>query len=489
AHPDEVGRIPGFAEENALYVFKQGGPQALERLASDRLPLSFWVTRFFRPLEKEEWKVLVDSRRSRVIGFLNPVDEAAPSDEAPTEARARERTLAAAEKLGYPAASYRVLEVGRKTRPKRTDTTVVLESDPGGIGEARARLTAVFHGSALAAFYPSLRIPEAFAREYRRQGLFEPILIGLRVIAMGAFIGIAIVLFIRLVKADGFGWKKWRMGLAAIGLVALAAIANNAPAAMRLHTTERPLSSFVTFVVVGWGLFGIGVVCGVLIAFVLMEGARPGWRRALRTRGTIGDALLRAAIGAVGIIGLERWSRPLSERVPDLFEIQPALPPVLEAAVPAVSVLWGALRFSLVAGALAGVVVIAAREPFFRKPAGRFLVLVGIALVLMPTSFHTALGFLGTLVPDLVTAAWLGLTAFVLLRDHVAAWVLFGAFVAGGPSVARLLEQPAPADQAAGWMSLALLVIAVAGVLAGARRDPAVTSAPPDEPVAAESLT
>ena len=488
AQPAEAGGIPGFAEEDALYVFKQGGPQAIERLANDRLPLAFWVTRFFRPLEKAEWKVIIDSRRSRVIGFVHPIEEAAPADPAPSEARARERALSAAEKLGYPAASYRVLEVGRKNRPNRVDTTVVLESDPGGVGDARARLTAVFHGANLAAFYPSIRIPEAFAREYRRQNLLEPILIGLRVIAMGAFIGIGIVLFIRLVKTGGFGWKKWRVGLAAVGLVALAAIANNAPSAMRLYMTERPLSSFVTFVAVGWGLFGIVVLCGVMIAFVLLDGARPGWRRALRTQGTIGDAVLRAAIGAVGIIGLERWSRPLSERVPDLFEIQPTLPPGLEAAVPAVAVLWATLRFALVAGALAAVVVISSREPFFRKPAGRILVLVGIALVLMPTAFHTPLGFLGTLVPDLVTAVWLGVTAFVLLRDHVAAWVLFAVFVSGGPSVARLLEQPAPADQAAGWMSLALLVIGAAGVLAGGRRDPAVASPPPAPTALPESL-
>ena len=129
--------------------------------------------------------MIVDSRRSRVIGFVNPIDEAAPADPAPSEARARERTLDAAQKLGYPAASYRVLEVGRKTRPKRVDTTVVLESDPGGVGEARARLTAVFHGASLAAFYPSIRIPEAFTREYRRQpARTDPV--GLRVIAMGA---------------------------------------------------------------------------------------------------------------------------------------------------------------------------------------------------------------------------------------------------------------------------------------------------------------
>jgi hypothetical protein len=472
--PDEIGKIPGFAQEDALYVVKEGGPAAFERLAQDRLPLVFWATRFFHSLEKEEWKVLLDARRGRVIGFVHPIEEAAPAGPAPSNARARERALDAAKKLGYPAASYKVLEVGRKTRPKRVDTSVVLESAPGGIGEARPRLTAVFHGSALAAFYPSIRVPEAFVRDYRRQSVLDPILIGLRIVAIGAFIGIAIVLFIRLVKNVGFGWKRWKVGLSAVALIALAAIVNSAPSVLRLYPTDRPFSLFLTTVGVGFALFWIVLLCGASIAFVLFQGARPGWGRALRTQGTIGDAALRAAIGAVGLAGLERWSRILSERVPDLFEMQPSLPPGLETAIPAVAVLWAAFRFALAAGAVAAVVAIGSREPFLKTGPGRLLVLLGLVLVLIPGSFHSPLAFFGALVPDLLTVAWLAIAAFALLRDHVAAWVLFGVFVSGGSAVAGLLGQPAPADQAAGWMSLAALVIAAAGLLAGGRREPAV---------------
>jgi hypothetical protein len=160
--------------------------------------------------------------------------------------------------------------------------------------------------------------------------------------------------------------------------------------------------------------------------------------------------------------------------VPDLFEMQPSLPPGLESAVPAVAVLWAAFRFALAAGAVAAVVAIGSREPFLKTAAGRLLVLLGLVLVLIPGSFHSPLAFFGALVPDLLTVAWLAIAAFALLRDHVAAWVLFGVFVSGGSAVAGLLGQPAPADQAAGWMSLAALVIAAAGLLAGGRREPAV---------------
>ena len=39
--------------------------------------------------------------------------------------------------------------------------------------------------------------------------------------------------------------------------------------------------------------------------------------------------------------------------------------------------------------------------------------------------------------------AWLAVTAFVLLRDHPAAWVYFGTLAFGGSSAVRLLGQDA----------------------------------------------
>jgi hypothetical protein len=71
--------------------------------------------------------------------------------------------------------------------------------------------------------------------------------------------------------------------------------------------------------------------------------------------------------------------------------------------------------------------------------------------------------------PALAVAVWLGVVAFVLLKDHVAAWVLFGALAFGGRAAAALLGQSAAADRAAGWVAVALIAVAVIGLLAGKR--------------------
>src|SRR5207237_1193292 len=111
--------------------------------------------------------------------------EAGPEAAAPSESEARARTISAARRLGYPAAEYAVLEVGREQRPKRVDTTVVLQASPSGLGEAHPRLTAVFHGRRLAFFLPTIQVPETFLRAQRKRSALEMLLLGVKIVAAG----------------------------------------------------------------------------------------------------------------------------------------------------------------------------------------------------------------------------------------------------------------------------------------------------------------
>jgi MFS family permease len=481
--PDEVGSIPGLAEDDMVYVLRQGGPSALERLTRAELPLAFWVTRFFRPLQKEEWKILVDVRRSHVIGFLNPIEEKAAVLNPPGDEAARRRARDAAERLGYPAGSYAVLEVGTRDRPNRKDTTVVLEAAASGVGEARPRLTAVFHGGRLAAFYPSIHVPESFLRAYESQSPFEPILIGIKVIAIGSFLGFAVVLFIRLVKSQGIGWRQVWPSLLAVSVVAGAYVGNGARALLRAFPTQFTLERWYVVGGVSLSLLWILLTCAVLVAFVLLSGGRPGWRRALRVKGTLPDAFLRAAIAVAGLAGLERAAAVIARRIPDLFDPGAQMPPALERMVPALDVLGKAGLFTLLAGTAASALVLGGREKLFRSAAGKAAAAAALALALIPTGAHSWAEFLGVLVPALLAAAWMLFAALTLLADHVAAWVFFGALASAGPAVWRLLSQPAAEDRIAGLTAAVLVAAAAAALVAGRRREPALEPAMPASPL------
>ncbi|MGH9363829.1 MAG: hypothetical protein ACRD1B_00995 [Thermoanaerobaculia bacterium] len=468
--PEENGRLPGFSEAAAQYVLKEGGLPAFERLAKERLPLAFWVVRFFEPQKKEEWKILVDARRGRVVGFLNPKEEAAAAASIITPDRAGARALETAARLGYPVADAVAVELGTQVRPRRTDTTVVLESPGARVAQARPRLTAVFHGSRLAAFYPSIRVPESFLREYRRSGVFDEVLLGAKVVAIGAFIGLGVIFFLRIVRQPDFHWKGLAWPLAAAGLLIATALANSFHAALRQYSTAMSLELFRFSTVLSLILVELLLLCAAGVAFVLFFAGRPGWRQAMRSRGRLSDALLRAGVAALGVIALAHWKEVLSGRFPLFFGPDPSLPSALDRTLPSLAVFDSVAVRTLLFASVASVAAMVAREAWWRRPAARVLAVLGLVFALGPASLRSGGEFAAQLLPALVTIGWLALSAFLLLRDHVAAWVLFGVVAYGGPAVAELVAQGSPEDRAAGWGALLLILLAAVLLLSGRRR-------------------
>ena len=472
--PAESGRIPGFSDAAARYVVSRRGIGALDRLGESALPLNFWVTRFVRPGHKEEWKVFVDPRRERVIGFLNPKEEAAPGGPAPSDSRARARALGAAAALGYPAADYAVLEVGTRARPKRVDTTVSLESRRSRIDDAAPRLTAVFQGSRLSAFYPSIHVPESYLERDRRRTALDWLLVALRIVALGSFVGLTIVLFLRAVRRPEFRWRGLVRPMAPVALLAAVALGNRVPGLLRQYQTEFALSIFQFSAAVSLVILWLLILCGAAVAFILFSAARGGWRRALRRQGGLLDAALRAAIAALGLAGISRWSGVLSRAVPALFHPDPSLPAALDRALPAIPVLSAATIATFSVAAAAAAAALGSREPSFRKWAVRFAFGAALVIALLPSAPRSGTELAGELARSLVLLVWFGLSAFVLLRDHVAAWVLYGAAAFGLPAAARMLSEPAPPDRLAGALGLLLVAAAVAALIGTRRREPSL---------------
>ena len=472
ANSQDSGGIPIYSEGAARYVFAQGGAPGFRRLVENHLPLDFWVVRYFEPEKKEEWKILVDSRRSRVIAFVNPKEEAAPAAGSPSPDEAKRRSLEAAGKLGYPPGAYTVVDLGTQSRPKRVDTTVVLESRPPGVGQAWPRLRAVFHGTRLASFLPSVRIPEDFQRGYRKKLAATWLLVGAKVLAIGGAVGVGFLLFLRIVRGPEFRWRSLLAPMAVMAPVTAAGVANGFPVLLRAYPTQIPMTAFEFSVGVILLIGVIVLLSGAGIVFVLFSGARPGWGRA-RLSGSLGDAFARSAVAAIGLAGLTRLIGFVEARFLAAFSFDPSLPSALETAFPGLAVPWSAVRSTIGLAAAVSVLALAFRHSFFQKPLGRWLGVLVALVAVIPTSFHSLPEFLASFVTPVVVVAYLVLVGCCLLKDHVGAWVLFGALAFGGRAAAALLSQPAAEDRAAGLIGVVLLLIAAVVLLAGRRPSPA----------------
>jgi hypothetical protein len=481
--PVDNGLIPGLSEDAARYVLDHGGPPALKRLTERQAPLAYWVVRFFRPEQKDEWKILVDARRARVVAFIHPIAEDAAAGPPPSAEDAKRRAFEAAGKLGYPASAYSMLEVGTEARPHRVDTTVVLESKPSGVGDARPRLTATFHGPSLAGFLPTIQIPETFVREARKSSSAEILLKGVKIVAAGGLVGLGVILFLRRVREPGFRWRSLVRPMVLAAAVAGLGIVNAWPSLFRAYDTERPMNLFRLGLVVSLTLALLGLLLVAALGFVLLGAARPGWAGALRRVGGVPDGFARAALSAAIVFGFARWVHVVAARVPGFSLPDPSLPASLADAVPSYDAVWAAARGAFGMAAVVAAAALAWNSAFFRKPAGRAFGFAALALALVPSELRSPGEFGFAFATALLAAGWIAVCAFGLLRDHAGAWVLFGLFRFGGGAAGDLLGQTAPSDRSAGFWSLVWLAVAGVALLAGhRRRAPAAAVEPPAAP-------
>jgi hypothetical protein len=171
-------------------------------------------------------------------------------------------------------------------------------------------------------------------------------------------------------------------------------------------------------------------------------------------------------------------------KYPSLFEPDPLLPAPLATAVPSIAAFWSAARGTLAIAGIAAVAALALRREFFRTAIGRALGVGALLLMILPSQISRPGEFAAAYLPDVAMLGWLAFCGLVLLGDHAAAWVFFGALALGGPAVVDLVSQGAAADRVAGWGAAALIVIAVVALVAGRREisrlpTPAVDLPPP----------
>jgi hypothetical protein len=88
--------------------------------------------------------------------------------------------------------------------------------------------------------------------------------------------------------------------------------------------------------------------------------------------------------------------------------------------------------------------------------------IAALAVAALPWSLSTPAAFVADYVPSILGAAWLAASAFLLLRDHAAAWVLYASSRSVAGERVELIAQPASPDRAAG--GFAVLLLAAAGV-------------------------
>ncbi|HEY4974734.1 MAG TPA: CPBP family intramembrane glutamic endopeptidase, partial [Steroidobacteraceae bacterium] len=250
-----------------------------------RVRLWRWAYRWYRPLQKEEFRASV-TPGGEVAGFTHEIAEnAARPSISDDHARSLAETFLAARMHRDPA-GLEFVETSSETRPNRVDRTFTWKERDFQLGDATNRLEVTVLGDEVGGYREYLKIPEQWTRDYKLlRSKNEVASIIDTAVMLVLVVGMVIVIVLRVRRHDVPWQRAGLVGLVAIVLAFLAQL-NEFP----LHEFNFPTTDsygsflsreFLNALIVSLGAGGL--------LFVLTAGAEPLYREMFGDKISLGN--------------------------------------------------------------------------------------------------------------------------------------------------------------------------------------------------------
>ena len=274
-----------FDDDAKTFLEREAGLEQASRIMGSRVRLWRWSYRWFRPLQKEEYRADI-TPRGELAGFTHQIRE-----NAPRPALSGDEARAAAERflrdtLHRDPATLDFEEVSTVDRPARVDRVFTWKEHDFNLHEATNRVEVTLLGNEIGGYREYLKIPEQWTRDYARlRSKNDAAQYGDAAALLGLAAGMVVVIVLRVRRHD----IRWRRAawVGVIGMVlSLCASANQFPLQEFGYPTTDSYSSFLTQQALQSVLNALGY--GGLL-FVIAAAAEPLYRELLPGRVSLGN--------------------------------------------------------------------------------------------------------------------------------------------------------------------------------------------------------
>lgn len=457
------------SDMQSTYIYRQEGIRRLNQAYAADLPALLWKTRYFRPLDKEEYWISF-TIGGNFYNYRHLMDEKAPGD-SPSREEALSRAIAYLRKAkGIDVSSWKLVNSEIRKRDARTDFEFEWEREREGIGEARFRVGVGVLGEEVQGFQSYLKLPESWELK-ERETTIQRALISHSPTALGVGIFVLIlVLFVVHLRSGLLKWKRPMIGGSIMTLGILLLYANSLSTVIGQYQTQFQYQVFWATMVLVFLILLLMAAAGISMLLSLTQSMWESSSAWLLSRSWNVDSRRRfIAAGLLGgyalSLGLGGLSRLLGYCI-DKLNIRTSTPvlSVLESAGdswPLLGILIRAALMSSIGLALAICVVVFLSR--FIRPRNRQLLLIAAGIILASGgTVRTAADFLIPLVATALTV----LLLYLVFRFWIG-WnpIALGACLflrALGGEVLQMIRQP---DAFLRWNGIAGAVLWCAPIL------------------------
>ncbi|HLH20110.1 MAG TPA: type II CAAX endopeptidase family protein [Bryobacteraceae bacterium] len=263
-----------YDDETKTFLERELGLEKANTLMGTRVRLWRWSYRWFRPLQKEEFRADVTPDGS-VAGFDHEIaeDAARPAIDAAQARAAAEDFLRS--RMHRDPAALDFVEVSEVERPHRTDRTYTWKERDFNLRDATYRIAVTLHGSEIAGYGEYLKIPEQWSRDYQRlRSKNEAASMVDAALLVALMVGLIAVIALRVRRQD-IRWRRAAV-VGGIGMVlAFLSHLNSMPTELFRYPTTDSYGSFLARQLLNGVIAAFGA--GGLL-FVLTAGAETVYR-------------------------------------------------------------------------------------------------------------------------------------------------------------------------------------------------------------------
>jgi membrane protease YdiL (CAAX protease family) len=271
------------------YLEREMGLEQANRLMAGELSIWYWEVRFFRPLQKEEFRVRV-SPAGRITGYSHLIEEARAGgklDRATAEAVAG-RFLTS--RYGKVLKDWDFLpeEANSNQRPNRLDWKFTWEKHGFRAKDAPYRLRVGLDGDRVGGVEEYLQVPEAWRRGFKELRSSNEFYNVVAIVPYILLLGAAVWLAISLTRREQTHWGgAVKLGIVVAALLFLMQL-NEWPLLRGGYDTKESYGSFVALRLAGALLFALG---SALTVALILPAAEPLYRVSQPGRLRLAEAL------------------------------------------------------------------------------------------------------------------------------------------------------------------------------------------------------
>ncbi len=200
-----------YDEDAKTFLEREIGLEQANRVMGTRVRLWRWSYRWFRPQQKEEFRVDI-TPAGELAGFSHEIaEDAARAAIPPERARALAEDFLRAQ-LHRDPASLEFVESSEAARPHRTDRAFTWKERDFNLHDASYRVEVTMLGEEPGGYREYLKVPEQWTRAYQRMRSRNELAQMIDTVVMVALlVGLVVVIVMRVRRQD-VRWRRRRFG-------------------------------------------------------------------------------------------------------------------------------------------------------------------------------------------------------------------------------------------------------------------------------------